>query len=644
MASSLAGWLNERCFADETRGDVKFSESLLVSILRVAYGVLPNSEDAGDQSSIGTEKVMAILAKHLLTQHSTSAVDVPDRASSPKTTKDFASVLSVRKFLSIFKTIISIRIQVCKRLLKAYRAMHVIKDFTGFLAEEGRQIVEGARVLRPLEDVKDALSICRKPTKTSSGTGILQSSSAATTSYDSDKTLMRRIGKISTMWWQLSFQHLVYKLVLNDEICVKYPPCPKYRYLFISSFQAAISDAMKGCELHTIMTQIRRELAASSIAKAPYRTFDVRHTACIHSADGRAERGRNGDDDEEDIKGKNLSKTKRGDSKKRAFTGKERIVPITVQTTANLSSLMRREGPYFTPLPFSASSQSNVSCWVWPGAIILADYILSHPEIVSGKRVLELGSGTGILACVLVRMLHDAPPSALLVTDNDDYSLERIETNLAININDKGGKNRRGGDGEEGGGEDEEDGRRSNSTKTKKDREEHRIEAKENPRRSCNRNRIANKIEASSALDKVHKSYCQNATSYKTSFLDWENFDVNMLKAYGADVVLGSDLIYSPRAFDPLLEVIEACLLVANPASMVILVCMVRDLDTFAAFERKLSLRQRIKASRLSLPDVSHFDIEFTGGLNTSWFKTPSKAKIMKIVAASTQQDISCTE
>ena len=36
----------------------------------------------------------------------------------------------------------------------------------------------------------------------------------------------------------------------------------------------------------------------------------------------------------------------------------------------------------------------------WPGSYALADYILNNPEMVRGKRVLDIGSGCGIAALV----------------------------------------------------------------------------------------------------------------------------------------------------------------------------------------------------------------------------------------------------
>lgn len=38
---------------------------------------------------------------------------------------------------------------------------------------------------------------------------------------------------------------------------------------------------------------------------------------------------------------------------------------------------------------------------VWPGCILLCDFILSEPSHFKGKTVLELGAGTGLVSVVL---------------------------------------------------------------------------------------------------------------------------------------------------------------------------------------------------------------------------------------------------
>ncbi|KAF3018798.1 Protein fam86a [Neopestalotiopsis sp. 37M] len=67
----------------------------------------------------------------------------------------------------------------------------------------------------------------------------------------------------------------------------------------------------------------------------------------------------------------------------------------------------------------------------WEGALHLATYLLAHPsELVTGKRVLELGAGTGFLS-IICRKFLDAV--AVTATDGEDAVVEGMCGNLRLN-------------------------------------------------------------------------------------------------------------------------------------------------------------------------------------------------------------------
>ncbi len=66
---------------------------------------------------------------------------------------------------------------------------------------------------------------------------------------------------------------------------------------------------------------------------------------------------------------------------------------------------------------------------VWPGASLLARHILDHPQLVLGKRVLELGCGSGLCAVAAAR----AGAALVWANDLDAASLAAAEATAALN-------------------------------------------------------------------------------------------------------------------------------------------------------------------------------------------------------------------
>lgn len=65
----------------------------------------------------------------------------------------------------------------------------------------------------------------------------------------------------------------------------------------------------------------------------------------------------------------------------------------------------------------------------WGGGLVLARYILDHPEIVQGKRVLDLGCGGGIVAIAAAK----AGATHVLAADIDPMALAALALNASAN-------------------------------------------------------------------------------------------------------------------------------------------------------------------------------------------------------------------
>ena len=70
----------------------------------------------------------------------------------------------------------------------------------------------------------------------------------------------------------------------------------------------------------------------------------------------------------------------------------------------------------------------KVGCQVWLGALLLCDYVTENSDVFSGQHVLELGSGTGLLAVVLSQFVE-----SLCCTDYCDEILNLCRRNLKNN-------------------------------------------------------------------------------------------------------------------------------------------------------------------------------------------------------------------
>lgn len=73
------------------------------------------------------------------------------------------------------------------------------------------------------------------------------------------------------------------------------------------------------------------------------------------------------------------------------------------------------------PLPFWA--------FPWAGGQALARYLLDHPEVVRGRTVLDVGSGSGLVALAAAR----AGAARVVANDLDPHALAAIEINAALN-------------------------------------------------------------------------------------------------------------------------------------------------------------------------------------------------------------------
>jgi predicted nicotinamide N-methyase len=90
------------------------------------------------------------------------------------------------------------------------------------------------------------------------------------------------------------------------------------------------------------------------------------------------------------------------------------VTPIWQATEESLAR-------FGTPPPFWA--------FAWAGGQALARYILDNPETVAGKNVLDVASGSGMVAIAAAK----AGAARVIAADIDPYAAEAIALNAALN-------------------------------------------------------------------------------------------------------------------------------------------------------------------------------------------------------------------
>ena len=71
---------------------------------------------------------------------------------------------------------------------------------------------------------------------------------------------------------------------------------------------------------------------------------------------------------------------------------------------------------------------------LWSAAVLLADHLLNHPELlVDASVLLEVGAGCGLAGLAAASSEHAAPSLRVFLTDNDAATLDNLKINAAAN-------------------------------------------------------------------------------------------------------------------------------------------------------------------------------------------------------------------
>ena len=108
-----------------------------------------------------------------------------------------------------------------------------------------------------------------------------------------------------------------------------------------------------------------------------------------------------------------------------------RIVRVPLATGQTLMVEQRPDGP----VPAIADGTNRR---LWPAACVLSTYLSRHPEVVQGKRVIELGAGSGAvgLACAALGASHvvltDCSDALPLIHDNVSRNAPHLSADVQV--------------------------------------------------------------------------------------------------------------------------------------------------------------------------------------------------------------------
>lgn len=180
---------------------------------------------------------------------------------------------------------------------------------------------------------------------------------------------------------------------------------------------------------------------------------------------------------------------------------------------------------------------NNVGLTGWPAGYFLAELVLARPELVAGKRVLELGSGIGFTAAAV----QHSKPQMLMATDYHLEVLLNLKRNLLLNGLD--------------------------------------VRPEEDPEK------VLDLDEEDEAALRVNLA--PNAQAARVFCLDWELMSEETLAGIEADVILCGDCIYMPDVNPMLVTTIKRCLSSVQGSVCYSAQCM-RNPESFAGFLRSL--------------------------------------------------------
>lgn len=118
-----------------------------------------------------------------------------------------------------------------------------------------------------------------------------------------------------------------------------------------------------------------------------------------------------------------------GDSRERASARAFIAANLPLKPAPGLSEILIHIATPGSGLRRLVAGRNPYWAWCWAGGLALARHVLANPELVAGRRALDLGAGSGLVAIAAAK----AGATHVLAVDSDADAVAAAEANAAAN-------------------------------------------------------------------------------------------------------------------------------------------------------------------------------------------------------------------